>query len=114
MALSLSGLRVAPFDRKTKEPKTNVPVQFVEDGGEVIIPKFTQKERSGFSGGFKIPEEQRIAKLGRKIRHTVGDAEDEHEEVGRTDITKEEILAQLDLGSAQAAGGMGKHGTGSK
>jgi hypothetical protein len=28
------------------------------------IPKFLNKERSGFSGGFKIPQEQRRARLG--------------------------------------------------
>jgi len=90
-------------------------VQFqIEEPGSKVIPKFMQKERSGFSGGFKIPEEQRKAKLARKIRHQDGEDSEENEEVNRTDITKDEILAQLNLGSSQATGGMGKHGTGSK
>ena len=72
------------------------------------------KERSGFSGGFKIPEEQRTAKLGRKIKHTDNDDSDEHEDVHKNEITKDEIMQHLNLGSSQAAGGMGKHGTGSK
>lgn len=78
------------------------------------MPKFLNKERSGFSGGFKIPEEQRKAKLGRKIKHQDGSEDEDHEEVHKNDITKDEILAHLNLGSSQAAGSMGKHGTGSK
>lgn len=73
------------------------------------------KERSGFSGGFKIPEEQRKAKLGRKIKHQGDNDSEDHEEVSKNDITKDEILAHLNLGSNQvASGGMGKNGTGSK
>ena len=86
----------------------------IEDPSSTNVPKFLNKERSGFSGGFKIPEEQRRARLGRKIRHDDGDDSEEHEELNKNDITKEEIMQQLNLGSAQAAGGMGKHGTGSK
>lgn len=72
------------------------------------------KERSGFSGGFKIPEEQRRAKLGRKIKHQDGDDSEDQEEVNKNEITKDEIMQHLSLGASQAAGGMGKHGTGSK
>lgn len=68
------------------------------------MPKFLNKERSGFSGGFKIPEEQRRAKLGRKIKHQDGNDSEDHEEVNKNDITKDEILAHLNLGSSQAAG----------
>ena len=72
------------------------------------------KERSGFSGGFKIPEEQRIARLNRKIKHTDdGELEDAHD-TNKNDITKDEILANLKLGTQQAASSMGKHGAGSK
>ena len=72
------------------------------------------KERSGFSGGFKIPEEQRTLKLGRQIKHDDKDDSDKEEDAVKNDITKEEIMQHLNLGSSQAAGGMGKHGMGSK
>ena len=45
------------------------------------IPKFLNKERSGFSGGFKIPEEQRTKKMNRKIKHAGSDDSDENEVV---------------------------------
>jgi hypothetical protein len=35
------------------------------------------KDRSGFFGGFKIQEEQRKNKLGRKIKHIEGEDADE-------------------------------------
>jgi len=71
------------------------------------------KERSGFSGGFKIPEEQRKAKLGRKIKPKDEYDSEDHEEVNKNDITKDEIMQHLNLGASQAAGSS-KHGTGSK
>ena len=86
----------------------------IEDPKFQNVPKFTNKERSGFSGGFKIPEEIRKYKLSRKIKHQDGEEEDNLEEINKNDITKDEIMAHLNLGSSQAAGGMGKHGTGSK
>tara|TARA_B110000285_G_scaffold232219_2_gene302764 strand:- start:1696 stop:1827 length:132 start_codon:yes stop_codon:yes gene_type:complete len=39
----------------------------IEDPTQSKAPKFLNKDRSGFSGGFKIPADQRVAKLGRKI-----------------------------------------------
>ena len=45
------------------------------------VPKFLNKERSGFSGGFKIPEEQRKAKLSRKIRHDVDERDEDQEDL---------------------------------
>ena len=115
LGLSLSGLRVGPLDPKSKVPKVGANLQYqIEDAASAKMPTFMNKARSGFSGGFKIPAEQRSAKLGRKIRHDDGDDSEEHEELNKNDITKEEILQQLNLGSAQSAGGMGKHGTGSK
>lgn len=112
---SLSGLRVGPLDPKTKTFKDKHEPQYqIYDPDFQKVPKFTNKDRSGFSGGFKIPEELRKAKLSRKIKHNDGEEEEDKEEINKNDITKEEILAQLNLGSNQAAGGMGKHGTGSK
>jgi hypothetical protein len=68
MGLSLSGLRVGPLDPKTKTSKVGYHTQYqIQDPNSRVVPTFTSKERSGFSGGFKIPVEQRKAKLGRKI-----------------------------------------------
>lgn len=112
---SLSGLRVGPLDPKTKIAKVGSLTQYqIADPKFQKQPKFTNKELSGFSGGFKIPVEIRKAKLGRKIKHHDGEEEEDLEEVNKNEITKEEIMNQLNLGSAQATGAMGKHGTGSK
>ena len=93
LGLSLSGLRVGPLDPKSKVPKVGANLQYqIEDPTSTHVPKFLNKERSGFSGGFKIPEEQRRARLGRKIRHDKGDDSEEHEELNKNDITKEEIM----------------------
>ena len=113
-SLSLSGLRMGPIDPKSKVPKIGTSMQYqIEDPTHQKIPKFLNKERSGFSGGFKIPEEQRKAKLGRKIKQKDANDSEDHEEVNKNDITKDEIMQQLNLGSSQAAGSS-KHGTGSK
>lgn len=86
----------------------------MEDPVHQRVPKFLSKERSGFSGGFKILQEQRIKKLNRKIRHDDADVDDDQEEYNKNEITKDEIMQHLSLGSSSAAGGSGKHGTGSK
>lgn len=64
------------------------------------MPTFVGKERSGFSGGFKISLEQRKARLGRKIRHDEGGEDEDAEEGSKNEITKEEVMAQLNLGSS--------------
>jgi hypothetical protein len=46
------------MDPKTKVPKVGTNMQYqIEDPTQQKVPKFLSKERSGFSGGFKIPEE---------------------------------------------------------
>ena len=96
MAMSLSGLRMGPLDPKSKEPRVGTNVQFqIEDKQEHRVPKFLNKERSGFSGGFKIPEEHRKVKMGRKIVHTMEGEMEDHEEDTKNDITKDEIMAQI-------------------
>jgi hypothetical protein len=54
-------MRMGPIDPKSKVPKVGTYVEYkTEDpGAQQKIPKFLNKDRSGFSGGFKIPEEQR-------------------------------------------------------
>jgi hypothetical protein len=98
-SLSLSGLRMGPLDPKSKVPKVGTYMQYqVEDPTHQKIPKFLNKERSGFSGGFKIPEEQRKAKLERKIKKKDDDESDEDLEINKNDITKDEIMQHLNLG----------------
>jgi hypothetical protein len=73
------------------------------------------KERSGFSGGFKIPEEFRKTKIKQRGLHS--DAEQEEEGVetqGANAITKDEIFQQLNLGHSESGIGAGKHGMNSK
>jgi hypothetical protein len=108
-------LRVGPIDPKTKAAQVGYCTAYqMHDSTGQTVPTFTSKERTGFSGGFKIPYEQRKAKLGRKIQHQERGEDEDAEEASKNEITKEEIMAQLNLGSSQAAAGMGKHGTGSK
>ena len=46
--------------QEDKAPKEKVEtIARLEDPHQEKIPKFLSKNRSGFSGGFKIPEEQR-------------------------------------------------------
>ena len=96
LGMSLSGMRMGPIDPKLKVPRvgTNMSYQ-VEDPQQQRVPKFLNKERSGFSGGFKIHSEYRKNKLSRKIKHYDGDEFEDHEEESKNEITKDEILAQL-------------------
>lgn len=99
--LSLSGLRAAPLDPKAKAPQVGTDILYkYDDPARQRVPKFLNKERSGFSGGFKIPEEQRKAKLGRKIRHDVDEGDEDQEELQKNELTIEEIKAHLNLGAA--------------
>ena len=66
--MSLQGYRVGPIDPRKKMPAEGMEVAFkLDHAKEGRQPTFLSKNRSGFSGGFKIPEEQRHARLGRKI-----------------------------------------------
>lgn len=101
VGLSLSGLRVGPLDPKTKSAKVGYhPAYQVQDPSSQVVPTFKSKERSGFSGGFKIPLEQRKTKLGRKIQHLERGEDEDAEEGQKNEITKEEIMAQLNLGTS--------------
>jgi len=113
--MSLSGMRIGPIDPKNKVPKVGARQQYaVEEPGFEAVANFLNKERSGFSGGFKIPQEQRVNKLGRKIRHIDGEELSDFEEQDKNAINKDDILQDLELGSSSAAAGSSKHGTGSK
>lgn len=78
LGLSLSGLRVAPLDPSAKAPRVGAEPAFKpDDPTGRKVPKFLNKERSGFSGGFKIPEELRKAKLSRKIQRDDGEGDED-------------------------------------
>lgn len=53
----------------------------------------------GFGGGFRIPEAYREKRLARSLRNRIeDDSTDEEKETSL--LTKEEIMAQLNLGEA--------------
>lgn len=113
--MSLQGMRMGPLDPTEKKPAIisqpgKIPYKPVDMTRS--IPTFLNKNRSGFSGGFKIPEEQRHARLGRKIQRK-DESEDEGEKEEKHEISRDEIMAALQLDSSQVAG-MGKAGAGSR
>lgn len=67
--------------------------------------------RTGFGGGFKIPEEYRKNKLQKKQKKRHDD-EDEADEAKKDEnlVTKEEIFAHLNLGNVEGGMGGGKFG----
>jgi hypothetical protein len=69
---------------------------------------YKKKERVGFGGGFRIPEAYREKRLARSLRNRLeDDSTDEEKETNL--LTKEEIMAQLNLGEAQMNFGQGKN-----
>lgn len=69
-AVSYSGWHATPLDPLTKAPKEKVDtIARLDDPKQEKISKFLSKNRSGFSGGFKIPEEQRKKQKGRKMKN---------------------------------------------
>jgi hypothetical protein len=104
--MSLQGMRMGPLDPTTKRPeiitqKGKIPYQPTD--GTRAATTFLSKSRSGFSGGFRIPEEQRHARLARKIQRKE-ERTDEHEEAEKHEISRDEIMAALQLDSSQVAG----------
>lgn len=74
------------------------------------------KERSGFSGGFKILEEFRKSKIKKKGLFADLDQDEEGpdtttQSAGQNAITKDEIFQQLNLGPSDSSMGVGKSGT---
>jgi hypothetical protein len=56
------------------------------------VTKLVMKERSGFSGGFKIPEEQRKKKKAMMQKKSSFTEEDDLEGTQQSAITKDEVL----------------------
>lgn len=68
------------------------------------------QERTGFGGGFKIPEEYRKIRESRKLVKKVDEDEEDQEDKDQNVITKEEILNSLALGSSETGIGPSKYG----
>jgi hypothetical protein len=61
---------------------------------------FQRKERTGFSGGFKIPEEYRTRKENqRRVLGSTQDSDKDDTQKEHSLITKDEIMAHLNLGN---------------
>lgn len=72
---------------------------------------YVKKERTGFGGGFKIPEEYRTRKQEAKHRKNNSSIiEDEETNKDTSLVTKDEILGVLNLGNAETNIGQGKSG----
>lgn len=74
------------------------------------VTVYQKKERTGFGGGFKIPEEYRKIKQSRKRGPLDFDEHSDHEEKDQSLVTKEEIFKHLNLGNAESGIGGGKYG----
>ena len=97
---------MGPLDAEKKDGTAKVGNVFAArtDDGKEDKTVFELKSRSGFGGGFKIQEEYRAKLQSRKKQKRVDsrdsdDDKDKDEQV----ITKDEILAHLNLTGAEAA-----------
>lgn len=107
-------MRMGPLDPSGKTPVVGAQFAYkVDDPSNKRVPTFLSKNRSGFSGGFKIPEEMRRAKLSRKIQRGENSQDSDDAKEEKHEISKEEIMAALQLDANQGAGGS-KSGTGSR
>jgi hypothetical protein len=90
--------KMRPFEgAKTLDKRSYIP--------EV---KFRKTDRVGYGGGFKIPEEYRKKREARRLRRRDDDDCSSDGEKETNAITKEEIIAHLNLGDAQMNFGSGK------
>ena len=62
--------------------------------------KFRKKDRVGYGGGFKIPEEYRKKREARRLRRDDEEGLSSDGEKETNAITKEEIIQHLNLGDA--------------
>ena len=67
-----------------------------------------------YSGGFKIPEEYRKTQKKKLGTHYEVEKEENIEATQQSALTRDEILAHLNLGNSEGGIGVGKHGTNSK
>ena len=109
--LTLTGMRVGPIDPETKLAKVGVrPEAYTKpkDFHEQTI--FVKKDLSGFGAGFKIPEEYRKRKLKMRADKKKKEEDEADDEGDDNAVTKDEILAHLQLGNAEGGIGAGKYG----
>ena len=115
---TLQGLRVGPLDPSKKDGSkavgTSVAAKTQDDNSEQTL--VIKKNRTGFSGGFKVPEEYRQKLQGRKKKKRDDSLDDDADsKKDQSLITKDEILAHLNLAGADMSasgkyGGTGKAG----
>ena len=106
-------MRFGPLDPKTKSFKVGAEQMAQTDEGKTHFDQtvYRKKERTGFSGGFKIPEEVITKKLSQKKRTVDGEQKHYDEDQDQSLVTKEEVLAHLNLVSADNISS-GKFGAG--
>ena len=107
---SFSGLRSGPLD-----PKKKVALVGFQQEAKTMQNKlhfdqtmFVKKDRTGFGGGFKIPDEYRERKQNLKVDNSLLEEKETAKDHGL--VTKEEIFAHLNLGNAETGIGSGKNG----
>ena len=77
--------------------------------------QYQRHERTGFGGGFKIPEEFRTRKQLAKQRRVDSTIIEDEEAIKDTSLaTREEILETLNLGTSDPTAGVSKSGTDGK
>ena len=97
LGLSLTGLRIGPRDPATHVAKVGIKQEIIRPEHSAASFKASIiKERSGFSGGFKIPEEFRKSR-SKKRKGLYSDNEQDEGEAdrqaqGANAITKDEIF----------------------
>lgn len=105
--------RAGPLDPKSHAPQVGVTGSAVTTANKTYFDQtmYVKKERTGFGGGFKIPEEHRVKKQQakqQKLDSTI--MEDESTAKDQSLVTKDEILSVLNLGNADSSIGVGKTG----
>lgn len=102
---SYSGLRSGPIDPKKKSYQigTQAEAKTIQNKQFFDQTIFQKKDRTGFGGGFKIPDEYRVKKEAMKKRKVDNKGDDFEEKVKDQGlITRDEIFAHLNLGSAES------------
>ena len=107
---SFSGLRAAPHDPKKQVAQIGLTAEARTSKGKSTETHYLKKDRTGFGGGFKIPEECRVKKEQMKKKKKLAThSDDEDKDKDQSGLTKDEIFAHLNLGNADT-GISGKNG----
>ena len=102
-------MRICPLEEKTKTPVVGIKQEAImHNPNQQTV--FVKKSLSGFGSGFKIPEEYRQKKLRRKGEKHEKEDEENDEDKDQNQVTKEEIMALLNLGNSEGSIGPGKYG----